>query len=180
MNTLAIAVTLRPGTTPADSIFVYTSDGTVSPYLKNNKGYIELANDKVPVPIRFRLTQSGITIGGVAYKLGLPIDAFDVRDANGKWPANFSVPKLSGPPGGPNNIVEIIDQNDDKAEYKYAIKVDFTPAGNGPVVPVADDPKIRNGGETRSPPLSWTTAQWVLVAFLVLVGFLLGYWLRGL
>lgn len=179
MTELAIAVSIRPGTTPATSTFLYAYDGTTSPYLQNPQGDIGLPANKVPVTIRFRLKDTGITVGGKAYKLSLPVDCLEISDANGKWPLVFDPPKLGGPPGQPHDSVEVMDRNDDTEVYKYALKVSFTPAGPGPVITVPDDPRIRNGGETRGPDPDWTIKRIVFVALVFLIGFALGYWLRG-
>jgi hypothetical protein len=178
MTELAIAVTIRPGSTPATSTFAYANDGNTLPYLQNVKGDILLPGNKVPVTIRFRLKQTGINVGGKAYKLSLPADSLDIRDSAGKWPPVFDPPKLGGPPGQFDSV-EVTDRNDDSNMYKYSFKVDFTPAGPGPVITVPDDPKIRNGGETRGPGPDWTIKQLVFVALVFLIGFALGYWLRG-
>ena len=176
MTQLAITVKVGPGTSPANSTFIYTS---TSPCLRNDKGSVTLPADKVPATIRFQLGQSSVVIGGAAFKLSFPANALDIKDKSGNWPPAFSQPKLSGPPGQPHDTVEVVDQNQDADDYKYALEVNFTPAGGVAPIPVADDPRIKNGGDTRGPGSFWTPRLLLTTLGAFLVGFALGWMMRG-
>lgn len=179
MTALTIAVDIRPGTDPANSTFVYSKDGATWPYLRNNRGDILLPANKDSVTIRFRLKRTTLTIGGITYKLGLPTGALDIKDKNGQWPPVFTTPKLSGPPGQPHDTVEVIDNNQDDGDYKYALTVEFTPGGGGDPIAVPDDPRIKNGGEVRFPGPFWTPKVQLVTFAAFVLGFVVGWSLRG-
>ena len=170
MSKLAIGVridesSLRPET--ARFIYEHDPQEPSQPWLKNSKGDVALPATKAPVAIQFRLLQEFVTLADQkVYALSLPTGALQIEGpVPGKWPTEFNTPVQSGKPGKPHDTVVVIDKNSDVADYKYAFGVLFTPHA-GPVVKRIDDPRIRNGGDTRF------AERWlwpVLVLVLVLI-----------
>ena len=153
MSKLAIAVTIDPASTrPETAQFIYSYDPAHAspPYLKNAKGDITLPANKVAVEVQFRLLQEEVRLANnQTYVLGLPPQALEIAGpVPGQWPPQFNAPIQSGKPGKPASVVVVIDRNDDTKSYKYSLGVVFTPQA-GLAVTKVDDPKIRNGGDTR-------------------------------
>lgn len=153
MTKLAIGVSIdETSLRPETARFIYNPDPAEPspPWLKNAQGDMTLPNNKQAVTIQFRLLQEQVTLGNnQTYVLSLPPAALQINGPNpGTWPPQFNTPTQSGKPGAPHTVVAVTDKNSDTKSYKYALSVLFTPQ-NGAAVKRTDDPKIRNGGDTR-------------------------------
>lgn len=153
MTKLAIGVnidetSLRPET--ARFIYVADPEEPSPPWLKNPDGDVALPAGKQPVTIQFRLLQQQVTLANnQTYALSLPSASLQIDGpVPGKWPLQFNAPAQSGKPGQPHTVVVVTDKNSDTTTYKYSLAVLFTPQV-GAAVERVDDPKIRNGGDTR-------------------------------
>lgn len=153
MTKLAIGVnidetSLRPET--ARFIYVADPEEPSPPWLKSPGGDVALPAGKQPVTIQFRLLQQQVTLANnQTYALSLPSASLQIDGpVPGKWPLQFNAPAQSGKPGQPHTVVVVTDKNSDTTTYKYSLAVLFTPQV-GAAVERVDDPKIRNGGDTR-------------------------------
>jgi hypothetical protein len=182
MSKLSIGVTIDPASIrPENAQFIYSYDlaQPSPPYLKNPQGDITLPGDKVAVEIAFRMLQEDVRLANnQTYALSLPPKALEIAGpVPGKWPQQFDAPVQTGKPGKPPTAVAVIDRNDDTTTYKYSLGVVFTPRA-GLAVTKVDDPKIRNGGDTREFDSRLWPAILVGIAICAVIGWYI--WRRGL